>query len=172
MKMQRSVLIHVAVLVWLALLTTALIAKEPPLASVEGQVIARETGRPIPHARVWVGGGRSDLKWEWSRSVQCDENGAFRLDGVRAGNAYFSAAGHIHHLGKDQWVLLHEGSGNSVILALAPVTPYLRLRMAQHVLTPDETPTLTCAGYTTGDRLTLAVRRFPLSALRNKNESP
>src|SRR5207253_2098456 len=95
-----------------------------------------------------------------------------RLEGVPAGPGYFSAAGRVHHTGKDQWVFLHEGGANRVRLALDPVDPYLRLGMAQHVLTPDEAPAMTCHGYTAGDTLTLAVRRFPLIALRNRSESP
>src|SRR5262249_14396536 len=72
----------------------------------------------------------------------------------------------------DQFALLHEGAGNFVTLALEPVAPFLKLSMAQHVLTPDETPSITCHGYTRGESLTLTVRRFPFSALRHKGESP
>src|SRR5690242_8179099 len=120
--MQRSVLIQVAALVWVALLATALIAREAPLATVEGQVVAKETGRPIPGARVWAGGGKSELKWEWSRSVKADAQGRFRLEGVPAGPSYFSAAGKVHRTTQsdvphDQFVLLHEGAENFVTLA-------------------------------------------------------
>src|SRR5438552_11767138 len=121
--MQRSVLIQVAALVWVALLATALIAREEPSATVEGLVVAKETGRPIPHAHVWAGGGPSEEKWEWSRSVKADAQGRFRLEDVPAGPSYFSAAGKVHRTTKgdvphDQFALLHEGSANFVKLAL------------------------------------------------------
>lgn len=161
-------LVQVAALVWIALLATALIAREPPLASVDGVVVAKETARPIPHAQVWASGAKS----EWGRAVKADAQGRFRLENVPAGPSYFDGSSKVHRREKDQWVLLKEGADNHVTLTLEPVAPYLRLTMAQHVLTPDEPPALTCSGYTAAEAVDLTVRRFPLSALRNRNESP
>lgn len=156
-----GLLLLVAMLVWLGLMAGVLVAREPATAQLTGVVLARETGQPIPHARVAAHGEG----WRWQREVKADARGRFRLTGIGAGLAYISGSTTVHKSLKDEKIEVQEGPDNRITLVLDPVPPYLALQTHQHVFLPGEQAVLTCKGFTRADTLRLEVRRVSLSAL-------
>ena len=163
----RGALAAAALVAWLGLMAGALVWREPATARLEGVVIARETGRPIPRANVAAHG----VGWQWQREVKADARGRFRLEGIGTGLAYISGYTDIHKSLKDEKIEIKEGPSNRITLVLDPVPPYLSLQTHQHVLLPGETAVLTCKGVTRADSLRLEVRRFPLSALLSSGDA-
>lgn len=66
-----------------------------PGASVRGQVIARDSGEPVPHALVSAEGQRRSLRGDDSGgSIIADEHGEFVLHGLSSGAMSIEARGH------------------------------------------------------------------------------
>ena len=126
----RSLLAAVAMLAWLGLLAGVLVAREPATAQLEGVAVARETGQPIPRARIAAHGEG----WRWQREVKADARGRFRLEGIGTGITYISGSTNIHKSLKDEKIEVQEGPNNRITLTLDPVPPYLTLQTHQHVL--------------------------------------
>jgi uncharacterized protein YfaS (alpha-2-macroglobulin family) len=157
----RRIFWAAALIAWLGLMIGVLVAREPATAELDGVVVARETGRPIPFANIAAHGEG----WEWQRELKADADGEFSLEGIGTGVAYISAYTDIHKSPKDVKLLIKEGPDNDVTLTLDPVDPYLNLQTHQHVYLPGEKAVLTCKGYTRSNALRLEVRRFSLDTL-------
>jgi uncharacterized protein YfaS (alpha-2-macroglobulin family) len=166
--MRRLMFVQGLALLWLVVMGAILVAREPPTATLTGKVVAKETGQPIPKAVIEARGEN----YGWADRVETDSQGVFTLRGVPAGKALLQAFAKVHRMDREQEVTLREGTGNMVTLVAPPVEPFLELAMPQHVYTPEETPKITCTGYTAGDMLGVAIRRVSWTALRNAQESP
>src|SRR5262249_42362998 len=103
-----GLLLAVAMLAWLGLMAGVLVAREPATAQLSGVVVARETGQPIPRARVAAHGEG----WRWQREVKADARGRFRLEGIGTGLAYISGSTYVHKSLKDEKIEIQEGPDN------------------------------------------------------------
>lgn len=165
---RRLVIVQGAALLWLLVMVTALIAREPARATLRGAVIARQTGQPIPNALVEARGAEMG----WWRMARTDARGEFVMRGLPVGQAMLQASSKVHRMPKEEEIVLREGTENRITLVASPVEPFLELEMPQRVYTPDEEPRVTCTGYTRAESLKVTIRRVSWHALRSAREAP
>ena len=146
--------------------TFYLTATQPATGTLEGTVVAEETGAPVAGARVRLApaGGAEGAAY---RSVRTDEAGVFRIDALPVGQYSVSATGNARQL-KNVRTRITEARPTRLSLQLAPQEPGFELIVHQHVFAPDENVEVVCKGFVLSPTLRLQCYRVDPLALQRR----
>lgn len=157
----------VSAVVLLGLTAVYLTLAQPARNTVQGVVVAKETGRPIPGAKVLLLRPRTHpSRGEWWDSeyfedvakARTDSSGRFRLTDVPNGIFTLTVQGEARELRQSQ-LRVKEGAPTDLRLELPPISQVLRLIAHQHMFIPGEKVEFAARGYVTANRLTLECYR-------------
>ena len=142
----------VSALVLLGGVAAYLTTLQPALGTIEGWVVAEETGAPIDEAVVRLVPLPSVGERTGPVSVRTDKQGHFRARRLAAGRYDITVTGRAREL-KVVSTQIRESRPTQVRLQLAPQAPSLEVITHQHVFTPDETIEIACKGFVLGASL-------------------
>jgi hypothetical protein len=140
-------------------------AGETPVGTLEGRVVAADTGRPIAEASVRLRSAVPIESKDWiTKYVTTDTSGAFRFADIPAGTYTIEANGRVHSLPAAS-VKVTEGQVESLNLELAPDQPYLRMYVHQQLFTTNEKPEIVLDGFTESDEVAITMHRINIAKL-------
>ena len=142
--------------------TFDLTATQPATGTLEGTVVAEESGAPVAGARVRLAPATGA---DGYRSVRADEAGLFRIDAVPVGQYSVSATGNARQL-RNVRTRIMEARPTRLSLQLAPQEPGLELIVHQQVFAPDERVEVVCRGFVLSPTLRLQCYRVDPLALQ------
>ncbi|MFQ6096246.1 MAG: alpha-2-macroglobulin, partial [Armatimonadota bacterium] len=134
-----------------------LIAGQAPTGVIQGQVLAEDTGAPLPNAHVHL----EPLfpmrdRISGTLALRSREDGAFGPHRLIAGRYRLSAYTKAHTLA-DTLITIPEAETRSLSLELARDPSRLQVYVHEHVWTPDEPVTALCEGLLDDDELSVSV---------------
>lgn len=124
------------------------ITEEVPIGGLQGKVLMKENGKPLPGALVtlepiYTGDDESPLR---IRRADTNKDGTFSLKNLRAGDYLLTITGDAHEMSREP-VKVVEGKRKETTFHLKPIDPYLDLYVSQHVFTPAESPSFQVKGF-------------------------
>ena len=131
------------------------IAQETPVGSLEGSVIARESGAPLQADVTLTSVAKVDGDSLYY-SVKSREDGSFLLRNVATGAYKLDIQSKAHRMRATR-ILITEGATETLEADLEPDEPSLDLYIHQNVFTPGEAPQVTCHGFLDSDTINLRV---------------
>ena len=136
---------------WLGGMVVYLGMQAVPVGGLRGVVLAEETGRPLPGARVRLTAAfRSE-----SYDFRTRRDGRFTARQIPAGLYQLRASTRAHSLGPVV-MAVDEGVMRELTLELSPVPPFFELKAPWHTVTLDETPQVIVDGFITSQVNTIA----------------
>lgn len=165
--MKRIVPLLLAVIFAAAMLALG-VTQEVPVGRLEGKIVMRENGRPLPDAAVTVSLiGAPEYERPKARGVETDEDGHFAVRNLPAGEYELRVSANLHST-KRRRVTIEEGKTARLDLEAEPNEPYLRLYDSQKVFTPDETPSVEIHGFVQAESVAIHVYRLGVAAVAAK----
>jgi len=149
-------------LLWGLGLLAWVLLQEPPQAALKGTVTVRETGQPLPAAKVLLRGCEGPAQGQMRRA-KTDAQGKFAFAHLPIGRYEIQATSRsdIHAL-PPMAVELREGDRKNLLLELAPQRTFLELLSPQHTFTTREKAKVGVHGFVDADTLFVDVARFDL----------
>ena len=145
---------------WLGGMVVYLGMQAVPVGGLRGVVLAEETGRPLPGARVRLTAAfRSE-----SYDFRTRRDGRFTARQIPAGLYQLRASTRAHSLGPVV-MAVDEGVMRELTLELSPVPPFFELKAPWHTVTLDETPQVIVDGFITSQVVDFRFYRVEPEAL-------
>lgn len=145
----------------IALGTLYFTLSQPALGTLEGTVVAEETGEPIAKARVRISPTLSSSQRAF-RAVRTDAQGRFSFAPLPVGGYEVSATGQARQLANVR-AEVNEARATGLCLQLAAQPPGFELIVHQNMFSPDEKVEVVCKGFVLSP--TLRVRCYQVDPI-------
>lgn len=156
--MKRRLALPLAIIFIGGMLAYAIL-QETPVGSLEGRVVAQESGNPLEATVRLASVENESAQYE----KQSARDGSFGFSNLPVGKYKLEISSKVHSLAPVT-VTIEESKVKTIEAELVPAASQLSLYVHQHIFTPGERPRITCRGFVQEDSLRLSIYRVDLNA--------
>ncbi|HEY3268115.1 MAG TPA: MG2 domain-containing protein [Armatimonadota bacterium] len=165
MKPRLEPLLLIALVVAIAGGIVGVMSGETPVGSVRGQIVAAESGNPLPHLRIALAPNDSADNQSKYRMTRTDANGRFAFAAIPVGEYHLITHAQAHEEPKEM-LQVNEGKTLEAVYELKPVEPYIRVFNSQRVFATAEAPKLRVNGFAPSKTMSVTTYRLSDSGAR------